>query len=60
MYSKAHFCDGADDSVCGAGGLMVVVLLLKMMNRVSQFRTMEATRISILSTRRSEILMFIP
>ena len=60
MYSKEHFCDCADDSVCGAGVLMVVVLLLKMINRAFQFRTMEPTHISILSTRRSEALMSIP
>ena len=39
---------------------MVVVLLLKMMNRVFQFRTMEPTHISILSPRRSETSMSIP
>ena len=49
MYAKEHFCDCADDSVCGAGVLMVVVLFLNMMNRVFQFRTMEPARISILS-----------
>ena len=60
MYSKEHFCDFADDSVCGAGVLMVVVLLLKMMNRVFQFRTMEPTNIFILSPCRSDTLMPIP
>ena len=49
-----------DDSVWGAGVLMFVVLLLKMMNRVFQFRTMEPTHISILSPRRSETSMSIP
>ena len=39
---------------------MVVVSLLKMMNRVFQFRTMEPTHISILSPRRSETSMSIP
>ena len=34
--------------------------LLKMMNRVFQFRTMEPTHISILSPRRSETSMSIP
>ena len=53
MYSEEHFCDCADDSVYGAGVLMVVVLLLKMMNRVFQFRTMEPTNIFILSPCRS-------
>ena len=57
MYSKEHFCDCADDSVCGAGVLMVVVLLLKMMNRAFQFRTMEPTNIFILSTCRSETII---
>ena len=38
MYSEKHFCDCVDDSVWGAGFQMVVVLLLKMMNRVFQFR----------------------
>ena len=59
MYSKEHLCDCADDSVCGAGIQMIVVLLLKMMNRVFQFRTMKPTHISILRPRRSETLMFI-
>ena len=45
MYPKEHFCDCADDIVFGAGVLMVVVLLLKMMNHVFQFRTMEPTNI---------------
>ena len=57
MYSNEHFCDCVDDSVCGAGILMVVVLLLKMMNRVFQFRTMEPTNIFIC---RSDTLMLIP
>ena len=57
MYSKAHFCDCADDSVCGAGVLMIVVLLLKIVNRVFQFRTMEPTNIFILSPCRSDALM---
>ena len=57
MYSKEHFCDCADDSVCGAGVLMVVVLLLKMMNRVFQFQTMEPTNIFLLSPCRSDTLM---
>ena len=60
MYSKEHVCDCADDSVCGAGVLMVLVLLLKMINRVFQVRTMEPTHISLLSPRRSETLMSIP
>ena len=55
MYSKEHFCDCADNNVCGAGVLMVVVLLLKMMNRVFQFRTMEPTNIFILSPGRSDV-----
>ena len=60
MYSKEHFCDCVDDSVWGAGLQMVVILLLKMMNRVFQFRTMEPTHISILNPRRSETSMSIP
>ena len=60
MYSKEHFCDCVDDSVRGAGVHMVVVLLVKMMNRVFQFRKMEPTHISILSPRRSETSMSIP
>ena len=60
MSSKEHFCDCVDDSVCGAGALMVGVLLLKMMNRVFQFRTMEPTNIFILSPCRSDTLMPIP
>ena len=60
MYSKEHFCDCADDKVCGAGFLMVVVLLLKMMNRVFQFRTMEPANIFILSPCRFDTLISIP
>ena len=60
MYSKEHFSDCADDSVCGANVLMVVVLLLKMMNRVFQFRTVEPTNIFILSLYRSNALMPMP
>ena len=57
MYSKEHFCDCADDSVCGAGVLIIVVLLLKMMNRVFQFWTIEPTNFFILSPCRSDTLM---
>ena len=60
MYCKENFCDCADDSVCGANVLKVVVLLLKMMNRVFQFRTMEPTNIFILSPCRSDALLPMP
>ena len=60
MYSMEHFYDCADDSVCGAGVLMVVVLLLKMMNRLFQFWTMEPTNIFILIPCRSDALMPMP